>query len=177
MNTNPVIKPKVATPVLILASAAVLILAGYLVFRTAAGSPSSGAFLLAEVVLLLAAAALLAIWFGRLRRRNAWMAAAEEKWRHFDDAKRTHRTTTEITVLSVDALEPMGSWITIKWNRFDHVQRAWLEAMVDPIWAGSILLIQPDPAQIRPGTPWPTTYYIGSSDCLAWAPMSSDGRR
>jgi hypothetical protein len=76
-------------------------------------------------------------------------------------------------VLSVDAVEPTGSWITIKWNRFDYVQPAWLEALPEPIWPGSVLLISPDPAQVVPGVPWPATYYISGSDCLAWAPATA----
>jgi hypothetical protein len=74
--------------------------------------------------------------------------------------------------VSVDALEPTGSWITIRWNRFDHMQEAWLEALHDPIWPGSVLLISPDPAQVMPGAPWPARYYITASHYLAWAPAA-----
>lgn len=98
------------------------------------------------------------------------MAGAIQKWNHFDDVKRTSGTTTDVTVLSVDALQPTGSWITIKWNRFDHVQRAWIEALSEPIWPGATLLIAPDPVQVRPGLPWPSTYYIHNSNFLTWAP-------
>ncbi len=72
------------------------------------------------------------------------------------DIRRTHGTTAEITVLSVDAREPTGSWITINWDRFGHVQTAWLEALQEPIWTGSVLLI--------------ARYYLRASHCLAWAP-------
>ncbi|MFH5879443.1 hypothetical protein [Arthrobacter sp. NA-172] len=110
------------------------------------------------------------IWLVRGRRRRAWLLDAKEKWNRFEDVRRTHGTTTEITILSVDALEPTGSWITINWNRFGHVQTAWLEALQEPIWAGSVLLISPDPAQVMPGMPWPATYYLQASHCHAWAP-------
>jgi hypothetical protein len=170
MNTNPVLRPKVATPGLVLTSAGVLTLVGYLAFSITTSSGMGGVLVLGAFAVLVAAVVSGATWFVRLRRRRDWLVAAEEKWRHFDDAKRSQGTTTEITVLSVDALEPTGSWITIKWNRFEHVQPAWMEALPEPIWPGSVLLISPDPAQVRPGTPWPSTYYIHAAECLAWAP-------
>lgn len=170
MRSNPVMKPKLATPALILASVAVLIAAGYFLTKLSAGGPSGGILIIGGLAILSAAATLGATWLTRFHRRRAWMAAAEQKWHQFDAARRSHRTTTEITVLSVDALEPTGSWITIKWNRFGHVQQAWIEALPDPIWPGSVLLIWPDPAQVRPGLPWPQTYYLRASNCLDWAP-------
>jgi ABC-type nickel/cobalt efflux system permease component RcnA len=170
MNSNPVLKPKVATPALILASTAVVILVAYFGIAMATNLPPNGFFILGELAVLAALLFLGILWLVRTRRRHVWMVAAEEKWRHFDDARRTHGTTTEITVLGVDVLEPTGSWITIKWNRFEHVQQAWIEALPEALWRGSVLLITPDPEQIRPGAPWPRTYYIGASNCLAWAP-------
>lgn len=175
MNSNPVLRPKVATPGLVLTSAGVLGLVGYLAFGITTSSGISGLLMLGAFALLLAAIACGATWFVRLRRRRIWMLAAEEKWRHFDEAKGTQGTTTEITVLSVDALEPTGSWITIRWNRFEHVQPAWIEALAEPIWPGSVLLISPDPAQVRPGAPWPQTYYIHAPRCLSWAPTKPSG--
>ncbi|RAM37715.1 hypothetical protein DBZ45_08935 [Arthrobacter globiformis] len=130
--------------------------------------------MMAAIAFLLAAPIVGAIWLARVRRRRSWTAAARERWKYFDEAKRLHGTTAEVTVLSVDALEPTGSWITIKWNRFDHVQPAWLESLHEPIWPGSVLLISPDPAQVMPGLPWPATYYLPASDCLAWAPAAAN---
>jgi hypothetical protein len=175
MRSNPVIKPKLATPALIVGSAVVLISVGYFLTTLSAGGPFGGILVLSGTGLLSAAVALGAFWLNRLRRRRAWMAAAEQKWQLFEDTRRSHRTTTEITVLSVDALEPTGSWITINWNRFDLVQRAWIEALPDPIWPGSVLLISPDPAQVRPGLPWPQTYYLRATNCLPWAPSRLSG--
>lgn len=173
MDANPVLKPKLATPALILSSVAISVCAMYLLGTLAANSSPPWFLLLAVIASLIAAAVVGAVWFTRIRRLRAWTEAANDKWDHFDSVKRMHGTTTEVTVLSVDSLEPTGTWITIRWNRFDHVQRAWLEALNDPIWPGSVLLISPDPSQVRPDAPWPTTYYIQASAFLAWAPSAA----
>jgi hypothetical protein len=169
MSTNPVIRPKLATPAIILASVVVFVAAAMFLSTLLNGVPSD-TLMLGGPLLSLAVGAIGAVWLTRIRRRRIWTRAAEEKWNHFESARQRHRTTTEITVLSVDALEPTGSWITIRWNRFDHVQRAWIEALPDPIWPGSVVLISPDPVQVGPGQPWPQTYFIRASDLLAWAP-------
>ncbi|MCM0618046.1 hypothetical protein MOD31_18640 [Paenarthrobacter sp. TYUT067] len=176
MDANPALKPKLATPALILSSVAIAAWVVYLVGAAAANAPDNLSLLQTAAIALPAAAAAGAVWLVRGRRRRSWMAGATEKWVHFNDLKRSSGTTAEVTVLSVDALEPTGSWITIKWNRFDHVQPAWIEALPEPIWPGSVLLISPDPAQIRPGAPWPATYYIRGSDSLAWAPQARLGQ-
>jgi hypothetical protein len=170
MDANPVLKPKLATPALILSSVAIAVFVLYLVGTAAANGPAKLSLLLVAAMALVAAAATGAVWLVRARRRRSWMAGATEKWDHLNGMKRSSGTTAEVTVMSVDALEPTGSWITINWNRFDHVQPAWIEALPEPIWPGSVLLISPDPAQVRPGAPWPATYYIRASDSLAWAP-------
>ncbi|WLQ05679.1 hypothetical protein [Arthrobacter oryzae] len=172
MDANPVLKPKLATPALILSSVAIAVCVVYLVGTAAASGPANLPLILTAAMALFAAAVAGAVWLIRARRRRLWMSGATDKWRRFNDMKRSSGTTAEVTVVSVDALEPTGSWITIKWNRFDHVQPAWIEALPEAIWPGSILLISPDPAQVRPGAPWPATYYIRASGCLAWAPGS-----
>lgn len=169
MSTNPVIRPKLATPALVLTSVVALIAIAYLLVALIRGA-SHELIMVGCLALLVAAGTIGSIWVARVRRRRKWMMAAEQKWNYFVDARSSHRTTTEITVLSVDALEPTGSWITINWNRFDHIQRAWIEASPEPIWPGSVVLLTPDPAQVSPGQPWPQTYYIRASDLLAWAP-------
>jgi hypothetical protein len=173
MEANPVLKPKLATPALILSSVGISICAVYLVGTLAANWPPNLFLLLTALASLLVAAMVGSTWVARKRRLRAWTAAANDKWNHFDDVKRTRGTTTEVTVMSVDSLEPTGFWITIRWNRFDHVQQAWIEALDEPIWPGSVLLISPDPAQVRPGAPWPTIYYIQASSYLAWAPAAA----
>ena len=177
MDANPVLKPRLATPALTLGSAAVSMCAAYLLGTMVFTWPPNSFRLMAWFATLLAAAIAGTAWLARIRRQRAWTAAANERWAEFDATKRAHRTTAEITVLSVDALQPTGSWITIRWNRFDHVQHAWMEAVREPIWPGALLLISPDPAQLRPGAPWPTTYYIQASNCLAWAPPKRDSFR
>ena len=171
MDANPVLKPKLATPALILSSVAIAACVVYLVGVAAGDGPAKLSLLPTAAMALVAAAVTGAVWLARARRRRSWMAGASEKWDHFNDVKRSSGTTAEVTVLRVDALEPTGSWITIKWNRFDHVQPAWIEALPEPIWPGSVLLISPDPVQVGPGAPWPATYYIRASDSLAWAPQ------
>lgn len=173
MDANPVLKPKLATPALILSSVAISICAMYLLGTLAANSSPPWLLSIAAIASLVAGVVVGALWVARIRRLRAWAEAANDKWDHFDSVKRMHGTTTEVTVLSVDSLEPTGSWITIRWNRFDRIQRAWMEALRDPIWPGSVLLIAPDPHQIIPDAPWPATYYIQASAFLAWAPSAA----
>jgi hypothetical protein len=174
MVVNPTVKPRVVTPWLVLASAGVLIALVLFLVVVIATELSS----LWQVVvggLLLAVALLVgALWRKRVNQRNTWLADATERWKSFDKAKLASGTTAEVTLLGVDAIQPTGSWVTIRWDRFDHVQSAWIEALPDPLWPGSVLLISPDRAQVMPGAPWPDTYYIRAADCLAWAPH--DGR-
>jgi hypothetical protein len=174
MVVNPAVKPKVATTGLVMASAVVLITSAlFLAFVAAAELPSIlktviGGLLLAAVLLLVW------LWWKRADQRRTWLAHATERWRSFNDAKLASGTTAEVTLLSVDAVQPTGSWVTILWNRFNHVQPAWIEALPEPMWPGSVLLIAPDPAQVMPSTPWPNAYFIRAADCLAWAP--TEGR-
>lgn len=176
MDANPVLRPKVATPALVLTSAALSMCVTYLLGTMAASWPPALLLQATALAALLAATTAGAVWWARLRRLRIWTAAANEKWHGFDEAKLAHRTTAEVTVLSVDSLQPTGSWITIRWNRFDHVQHAWIEALPDPIWPGSVLLISPDPAQVWPGAPWPPAYFIRASNYLAWAPPAARRR-
>lgn len=174
MAMNPVVKPVVATAGLVSASAVALImLAMTLRYIPAADLPFSMKIVIAALPLT-TALYVGWLWWSRTNRRRTWEAAAAEQWRSFDNAKLANGTTTELTLLSVDAVQPTGSWVTVAWNRFNHVQPAWLESLPEPIWPGSVLLIAPDPAQVMPGAPWPDTYFIRAVDCLAWAP--GDGR-
>ncbi|MFP3579260.1 hypothetical protein SB659_06675 [Arthrobacter sp. SIMBA_036] len=174
MQINPVLKPKVATPALIVASAVALALAIVLLPLTFT-SPSSGwalpAFVAAGLVLLY-------LWFVRLRALRVWLralrvwqAATNAQWSRLESLKHSGETTTEVTVLSVDSPQPTGAWITLRWNHFDYIQQAWIEALPEPIWPGLVLLIRPDPAEVRPGSPWPATYRLVADHVLAWAPQ------
>jgi hypothetical protein len=176
MDVNPVLKPKLATPALILSSVAIFICAVYAAGTIAVSRQPTWFLILAALASILVAATVGATWFARARRRQAWTASATEKWNRLNEMKRTRGTTTEVSVLSVDDLEPTGSWITIRWDRFDHVQPAWIEAVNEPIWPGAVLLISPDPGQVAPGAPWPVTYYISATRCIAWAPADARSR-
>ncbi|MGN7149204.1 hypothetical protein ACTHQ6_09460 [Arthrobacter sp. SAFR-179] len=170
MVENPVVKPRVATVALVLTSVGVLILLVlFLAIVPATSLPLSVSLPL--VAVWLAAGLLLGWqWWKRITRSREWQASSAARWRAFNTTKQSSGTTTEVTLLSVDAVQPTGSWVTILWNRFEHVQPAWLEALPEPVWPGSILLLAPDPAQIMPGLPWPETYFIRAANCLAWAP-------
>jgi len=174
MVLNPTVKPKVATAGLVSTSTVVLIaLVLFLAFVLATGHSSALKVvvggLLMTVTLLLGG-----LWWKRVNHRRTWMIDAVGRWRSFDNARLASGITTEVTLLSVDAVQPTGSWVTIMWNRFNHVQPAWIEALPEPLWPGAVLLIAPDPAQVMPSAPWPETYFFRAADCLAWAP--ADGR-
>ncbi|WP_454810412.1 hypothetical protein [Paenarthrobacter nitroguajacolicus] len=168
MQMNPVLKPRVATPALIVASAVTLALA--LILATLAFRVTGTTWLLLTIAAL--SAVLIAVWGRRIHGLRRWQSETYAHWTRLEGLKAASGTTTEVTVLTVDALQPTGSWITIRWNRFDHVQPAWIEALPEPIWPGSVLLIRPDPAQVRPGAPWPETYRISGEHVLAWAPLA-----
>ncbi|GAA3278659.1 hypothetical protein [Paenarthrobacter aurescens] len=168
MQINPVLKPRVATPALIVASAVTLVLA---VILTVLSFTISGTGWLLVALTTLCAVVLL-FWALRLRVRWQWQTATAAQWKRIESLKAAGGTTTEITVLTVDAPQPTGAWVTIRWNRFDYIQPAWIEALPEPIWPGSVLLIRPDPAQVRPGAPWPETYRISGDHVLAWAPLA-----
>jgi hypothetical protein len=174
MVDNPAVKPRVATAGLVLTSTAVLILLALVPLSL--GDPELPALIKIVVasVLLAWALLLLWLWWRRYAQRRTWTANAEARWGSLNDARLTNGTTAEVTLLSVDAVQPTGAWVTIMWNRFNHVQRAWIEALPEPLWPGSVLLIAPDPSQVMPSAPWPETYFIRAADCLAWAP--AEGR-
>ena len=174
MVVNPAVKPKVATSGLVLASTVVLIALVLFLAYVPTGDLPSLVKVVVGSVLLAAVLLLVWLWWKRADQCRRWLATATEKWRSFDNAKLASGTTTEVTLLSVDAIQPTGSWVTIKWNRFNHVQPAWIEALPEPIWPGAVLLINPDPAQVMPSAPWPEAYLIRAADCLAWAP--AEGR-
>lgn len=168
MQMNPVLKPRVATPALIIWSAVTLVLA--VILAILSFTASGTAWLL--VALTTPCVVVLLFWAQRLRGQRQWRNDTVAQWKRLESLKAAGGTTTEITVLTVDALQPTGSWITIRWNRFDYIQPAWIEALAEPIWPGSVLLIRPDPAQVRPAAPWPETYRISGDHVLAWAPLA-----
>lgn len=168
MQLNPVLRPRVATPALIVASAVTLVLAPIL--AALALTVTGTAWLLMTIAAL--SVVLIVVWSRRLRGLQRWQSESHAQWKRLEGIKKASGTTTEITVLNVDAPQPTGAWVTIRWNRFDYIQPAWIEALPQPIWPGSVLLIRPDPGQVRPGAPWPETYRISSDHVLAWAPLA-----
>ncbi|VXB56267.1 conserved hypothetical protein [Arthrobacter sp. 9V] len=167
MPMNPVLKPKVGSPALIVTSVVTLSLA--LVFSVMTFTFPATGWALAVVVAT--ALVLSFFWYRRIRDNRAWKTASHAQWQVLESLKGSNVTTTEVTVLSVDSPQPTGAWITIRWNHFDYIQPAWLEALPEPIWSGSVLLIRPDPEQVRPGSPWPATYSIAADHVLTWAPQ------
>jgi hypothetical protein len=174
MVVNPAVRPKVATTGLVIASAVVFIVFALSLIALAATELPLVMKVIVGSLLLTTVLVLALLWGKRSARRRTWLAKAANRWRYLDNAKLASGTTTEVTLLSVDALQPTGAWVTIMWNRFNHVQRAWIEALPEPLWPGSVLLIAPDPSQVMPSAPWPETYFIRAADCLAWAP--AEGR-
>ncbi|MCP1413593.1 hypothetical protein [Paenarthrobacter sp. A20] len=168
MQINPVPKPPVATPALIVASAVTMALA--LILAALALTVTGTYWLLLTVAAI--SVVLIVVWSRRLHGLRRWQSETDAQWKRLDGLKEASGTTTEITVLTVDAPQPTGAWVTIRWNRFNYIQPAWIEALPEPIWPGSVLLIRPDPAQVQPGAPWPETYRISGDHILAWAPLA-----
>ncbi|MHA7299378.1 hypothetical protein [Pseudarthrobacter sp. MDT1-22] len=173
MNANPFAKPKVMTGWLAIASATAILC---LAFSTCAmlPSPDSPSLWLLVAVSVIFSAAVGAIWFYRLRRASRWTARAVEQWRRLEATRLEVGTTTEVMILAIEAVEPTGTWVTLRWNQFDHVQRAWMEALPDEIWEGAVLLISPDPMQIQVRSPWPPVYYLRAPSYHGFAP--AEGR-
>lgn len=168
MEMNPVLKPRVATPALIVASAVTLVLA--LILAALALTVTGTAWMLMTIAAL--SIVLIADWGRRIHGLRRWQSETDAQWKRLEGLRGVSGTTTEITVLTVDAPQPTGAWVTIRWNRFDYIQPAWIEALPEPIWPGSVLLIRPDPAQVQPGAPWPAEYHIAGDHILAWAPAT-----
>ncbi|PXA65121.1 hypothetical protein CVS29_10535 [Arthrobacter psychrochitiniphilus] len=124
------------------------------------------AFAAAAVVLAGIAAT---IWVVKVRRSRAWITHAVQQWEHFSTVKSQLGVTTEITILDIHSLDPTGTWVTLRWDKFGYVQRAWMEAIPDEIWRGSVLLISPDPNQIQVHGPWPEVYCLMAADYHTYA--------
>ncbi|ALO66732.1 hypothetical protein AS189_09745 [Arthrobacter alpinus] len=125
------------------------------------------------VVAIVLAGGAAAIWFVKLRRTKAWITNAVQQWEHFSSVKSLLGVATEVTVLDILSIDPLGAWAIIRWDKFGHVQRAWVEALPDEIWRDSVLLISPDPAQIQVHGPWPEIYYLRAADYHAYAPAAA----
>ncbi|WP_146070339.1 hypothetical protein [Arthrobacter sp. GMC3] len=169
MRTNPMVKPQASSgwAVTLTVISCVCLAIATRMFWGQFSPAAVGWFLVAAAVLLAGVAA--AIWFVKIRRTKAWITHAIQQWEHFTAVKSQLGVTTEVTVLDIQALDPIGTWVTIRWDKFGYVQRAWMEAIPDEIWRGSVLLISPDPAQIQVHGPWPEIYYLMAIDYHAFA--------
>jgi len=167
---NPMIKPDVVSPVVLGGSIVAFPCTLYLVPATIANWPAPGWLIATTTIFLVISALLVLRWVFKVRRARRWTENAKRLWQELADVKRTSATTTEVTVLSVEEVQPTGAWVTIKWDQFGYRQPAWIEGAGGTYWPGSVLLITPDPNQVHIGQPWPPTYRIAESDCRAVAP-------
>lgn len=164
MRTNPMVKPQTSSgwAVTLTVIGCVCLATAIRLFLIQPSAAAIGWAIVAIATVLAAIAA--AIWIVKIRRTKSWITTAVQQWEHFASVKGQLGVTTEITVLDIHSTDPLGAWATIRWNKFGHVQRAWVEALPDEIWRGSVLLICPDPAQIQVHGPWPEIYYLLAAD-------------
>ena len=173
MRTNPMVKPQTTSGwavTLTVISCVCLVVAVRLLISQLSTWRAGLAFIIIAIIVAGPAAA---IWFVRIRRTKTWITNAIYQWEHFSLVKNRLGVTTEVTVLDIHALDPTGTWVTIRWDKFGYVQRAWMEAIPDEIWRGSVLLISPDPAQIQVHGPWPEIYYLMASHYHTYAPAAA----
>ncbi|WP_026554338.1 hypothetical protein [Arthrobacter sp. 35W] len=172
MLENPMIRPPVVSTPLVVASV-VLGLSLALAAAAIVATWPAQLWLVVLTLVLLTLSLLLGLrWTSKVQRSRRWRNNAQRQWHHLKAAKEASGTTTEVTILSIDEVQPTGAWATIRWNKFGYVQPAWLEAGPMSYWPGSVLLICPDPGQVKIGQPWPRTYWIHASDCRAMAPAA-----
>ncbi|MCO4239427.1 hypothetical protein NG702_18790 [Pseudarthrobacter sp. MDT3-28] len=172
MKANPFVKPRVVTGWLVVAIASAIFCFAFSTSAMLSSPISAGPWLFVALSGLFVAA-VGSIWFLRLQRANKWTARAVEQWRRLEAIRLHVGTTTEVTILAIETVEPTGTWVTLRWNHFDHVQRAWMEALPDEIWEGAVLLISPDPTQISVRGPWPPIYYLHARSYHGFAPAAA----
>ena len=169
MRTNPMIKPQTSSgwAVTLTVISCVCLAIAIRVFLAQQFASTTGLAFVAVTIVLTGVAA--AIWFVKIRRTKAWITHAVQQWERFASVKSQLGITAEVTVLDIHSIDPLGAWATIRWDKFGHVQRAWIEALPDEIWRGSVLLISPDPTQIQVHGPWPEIYHLVAADYHAYA--------
>ncbi len=175
MRTNPMVKPKTSSgwAVTLTVISCVCLAIAIRLFLSQPSAAAVGWMLVAVAIVLTGVSA--AIWFVKIHNSRAWITHAVAQWEHFSTIKSQLGVTTEVTVLDIHSTDPLGAWVTIRWDHFGHVQRAWAEALPDEIWRGSVLLISPDPAQIQVHSPWPETYCLLAAEYHAYASASAVG--
>ncbi|MDJ0318388.1 hypothetical protein [Arthrobacter antibioticus] len=168
---NPMIRPTVPSTSLVMWSVAIGLCTLYLVPATLANWPAPPWLITITTLLAGFSVALALRWALKVRRARAWDVSAQLLWQQFEAARLAGGTTTEVTVLSVQEVQPTGAWVTINWDQFGYTQPAWIEGRGGTYWPGSVVLITPDPMQVHVGQPWPPTYRIAENDCRAIAPL------
>lgn len=168
---NPMIRPSVATAPLVIWSVLISLCALYIVPATLANWPAPPWLITIATLFVVIFAVLALRWVLKVRRARVWDVNAQRMWQQFEDVRLDGGTTTEVTVLSVQEVQPTGAWVTINWSQFGYTQPAWIEGKGGTYWPGSVVLITPDPMQVHVGLPWPQTYRIAESACLAVAPL------
>lgn len=160
MRTNPMVKPQISSgwAVTLTVISCVCLATALRLYLAQPSATAVGVALVAAAIILAGIAA--TIWFIKIRRTKAWITHAVQQWEHFAAVKSRLGVTTEVTVLDIHSTDPLGAWATIRWNKFGHIQQAWVEALPDVIWRDSVLLISPDPVQIQVHGPWPEIYYL-----------------
>lgn len=169
MRTNPMVKPQTSSGWAVTLTVISCVCLAIAIRMFLAQSPASASGLAFAAIAVVLAGVAAAIWFVKIRRMKAWITHAFQQWEHFSTVKSQLGVTTEVTVLDIHSTDPLGAWATIRWDKFGHVQRAWVEALPDEIWRGSILLISPDPAQIQVHGPWPEVYYLMANEYHTFA--------
>jgi len=173
MDTNPMVKPHIATTPMVvmttIVSFALLCVATIVVFGW---PPRPGAWI-ALAIVVIAAALLTRRWTTLIHKKTEWQRFSDRQWEYLTRTQNEHSTTAVITVLGFQEVQPTGSWATIRWEKFGYIQTAWIEPCMFSIWPDTVLLIRPDPNQIHIGAPWPSTYHVSSTACLAVAPALS----
>jgi len=167
---NPMIKPAVVSTPLLVWSVLVGLCTLYMVPATIANWPAPPWMTTVASILLVLALVLALRWIAKVHRASRWKSNAQRLWQELETAKRADATTTEVAVLSVQEVQPTGAWVTINWDQFGYRQPAWIEGAGGTYWPGSVLPITPDPNQVHVGQPWPPTYRITESGCVAIAP-------
>lgn len=168
---NPMIRPSVASAPLIIWSVLVGMCAAYATPSAIANWPAPVWLITIATILVVLVVALALRWFVKVRRSRVWDVNAQRLWQQLENVRLAGGTTTEVTVISVQDVQPTGAWVTISWEQFGYTQPAWIEGKGGTYWPGSVILITPDPAQVHVGQPWPTTYRIAEADCRAVAPV------
>ena len=164
------VKPAIASTPLLVSSVIVGLCAAYVVPAAIANWPAPVWLTTIASIFLVVLLLLALLWTIKIRLARRWKKDAQVQWQALENARQSGGTTTEVTILSVQEVQPTGAWVTINWDQFGYRQPAWIEGSGQTYWPGTVLLINPDPNQVHVGEPWPPTYRIAPGACRAVAP-------